>query len=256
MEIRVRGKAMGIALLSISALLLGSAISPAYADKAYTPAYVDRSYTLADVKTHSTSKNCWTVVGSGVFNLTDWVGRHAGGSAFILAMCGVDATTSFRNQHGLIGPEANRLATFRVGALSKPKATPIVAANSSASASSAASPSPKASASATPAANNTFTSAQVASHGAVGSCWTVVNSSVYNVTSWIARHPGGGRAIVAMCGANATAAFASRHGSATSAATTLRAFRIGAWDKTVGASLLPTMKSGIGHDDDDNKDDD
>ena len=247
MAIRARGKAMGIAVLTISALLLGSAVSPAYAD---------RSYSLLNVTTHNTAKNCWTVVGSSVFNVTSWIGRHAGGSSFILAMCGVDATTAFRSQHGLIGPEANRLATFRIGSLSTPKTTSNVSAIPNTSASSSPNGSPKSSLSATPAATSSFTSAQVAAHGTVGACWTVVNKSVYNVTAWIARHPGGGKAIVAMCGANATAAFASRHGSASSAASTLQAFRIGAWDKPVGASPLPTMKAGNGFDDKDDKDDD
>ncbi len=247
MVIHARGKAMGIALLTISALLFGSAVSPAYAD---------RSYSLLNVATHKTAKNCWTVVGSSVFNVTNWISRHAGGSSFILAMCGVDATTAFRSQHGLMGPEANRLATFRIGSLSTPKTAFTVAAVPSAVASVAAAPKPASAA--TPPANITYTNAQVAAHGTVSACWTVVNKSVYNVTTWIARHPGGGKAIAAMCGANATAAFTSRHGSASSASTMLQAFRIGGWEKPVGASPLPTMKSGSGHgdDDDDNKDDD
>lgn len=62
-----------------------------------------------------------------------------------------------------------------------------------------------------PAASK-YTMASVATHNSASSCWTVVSGNVYDVTSWIAKHPGGKRAILSMCGIDATAAFTDQHG--------------------------------------------
>lgn len=37
----------------------------------------------------------------------------------------------------------------------------------------------------------TFTMAQVQAHNSASSCYSVVNGSVYDLTNWIDRHPGG-----------------------------------------------------------------
>ena len=57
-----------------------------------------------------------------------------------------------------------------------------------------------------------YTMADVSTHASTASCWTVVNNTVYDVTKWILRHPGGTRAIAGMCGKDATAAFTGQHG--------------------------------------------
>jgi uncharacterized membrane protein len=56
-----------------------------------------------------------------------------------------------------------------------------------------------------------LTLAEVHRHGTAADCWTVVNGSVYDVTSWISQHPGGPQVIEQMCGADATAAFEAQH---------------------------------------------
>ena len=54
-----------------------------------------------------------------------------------------------------------------------------------------------------------YTLADVATHASASDCWTVLNSNkVYNLTPFIAMHPGG-NSIVASCGKDGTAAFAS-----------------------------------------------
>ncbi len=72
-----------------------------------------------------------------------------------------------------------------------------------------------------------FTLAEVATHNSSSSCWTVVNGSVYDVTNWIARHPGGQGAIKGMCGVDATSAFSSQHGGESRPESTLASFKIG-----------------------------
>lgn len=72
-----------------------------------------------------------------------------------------------------------------------------------------------------------YTLAQVAAHKSSTDCWSVVSGGVYNLTSWIAQHPGGEAAIKGMCGVDATSAFMSQHGGQGNPAKELAAFKIG-----------------------------
>lgn len=58
----------------------------------------------------------------------------------------------------------------------------------------------------------TFTVAEVAKHGGDGDCYTIIEGSVYNLTSWVHQHPGGERAILSICGKDGTSAFENKHG--------------------------------------------
>ena len=70
--------------------------------------------------------------------------------------------------------------------------------------------------------------AQVQQHATASSCWTVVSGGVYDVTSWIAQHPGGSGPILGLCGKDGTAAFAAQHGTVGRAVNELKQFKIGA----------------------------
>lgn len=58
-----------------------------------------------------------------------------------------------------------------------------------------------------------FTTAQVATHNSRTDCWAAVDGKVYDLTSWINRHPGGPDKIIALCGTDATTAFNGQHGA-------------------------------------------
>ena len=73
----------------------------------------------------------------------------------------------------------------------------------------------------------TYTMAQVAAHNSQTSCYTVVQGSVYDVTSFISQHPGGARAILSLCGRDGTAAFEGQHGGQGRPAAELASFKIG-----------------------------
>lgn len=49
-------------------------------------------------------------------------------------------------------------------------------------------------------ATSTYSLQEVSKHNSANSCWTTINSGVYDVTSWINRHPGGPEAILSLCG--------------------------------------------------------
>ncbi len=67
----------------------------------------------------------------------------------------------------------------------------------------------------------------IATHNTESSCWAAVNSSVYDLTTWVSRHPGGSRAIVSMCGTNATSKFEAQHGGSRAAQAALVLLKIG-----------------------------
>lgn len=64
----------------------------------------------------------------------------------------------------------------------------------------------------TPAASG-YTMAQVAAHNSSQSCWAAINGNVYDLTTWIPRHPGGAAAILSLCGTDGSAAFNAQHDS-------------------------------------------
>lgn len=76
--------------------------------------------------------------------------------------------------------------------------------------------------------NNTLLNLQeVALHNTETSCYTIIADKVYDLTSWIAQHPGGSKAILRLCGNDGTSAFTRQHGSSKKAATTLEEFLLG-----------------------------
>ena len=58
-----------------------------------------------------------------------------------------------------------------------------------------------------------FTKAEVAAKNTTSNCWTIVGNKVYDLTSWISRHPGGSSSIASLCGIDGTSRFRNQHGS-------------------------------------------
>ncbi len=75
--------------------------------------------------------------------------------------------------------------------------------------------------------STSYTLAEVAIHNNSASCWSVVSGNVYNLTSWISRHPGGSSAIKGMCGVDASTAFNGQHGGQSRPVAELAGFKIG-----------------------------
>lgn len=62
------------------------------------------------------------------------------------------------------------------------------------------------------ATQTTYTAKEVAGHGSAQSCWSIIDGTVYDLTSFASGHPGGDQAILAICGLDGTAAFNGQHG--------------------------------------------
>ncbi len=77
----------------------------------------------------------------------------------------------------------------------------------------------------------TFTLAQVAVHNNQTSCYSAINGVVYDLTSWISRHPGGAQEILGICGKDGSSAFNGQHGTQGRPASILAGFEIGTLTK-------------------------
>jgi len=65
-----------------------------------TPEESVNGYTLAQVSARNSAAGCWVVIDGGVYDLTQWIRSHPGGSGAILNLCGKDGTSGFTSQHG------------------------------------------------------------------------------------------------------------------------------------------------------------
>lgn len=77
------------------------------------------------------------------------------------------------------------------------------------------------------AATGSYAMSEVAQHASDSSCWTAIDGSVYDVTSWIGQHPGGEDRIRGLCGKDGTSAFTGQHSGDTTPQQRLAGFKIG-----------------------------
>ena len=94
-------------------------------------------------------------------------------------------------------------------------------------ATTAASTSTTTSATAASGTTQSLTMAVVAKHHRPKNCWAAISGNVYNLTSWINRHPGGAGPIKGLCGTDGTSAFQNQHGGQGRPAQELKQFLVG-----------------------------
>lgn len=105
----------------------------------------------------------------------------------------------------------------------------------------------------------TLTAATVAQHATAQDCWLIINRTVYAVTSYLNKHPGGRSIIIPFCGQDATTAFATKAGQgshSSTAAQELASLSIGQLNSTATvqdvqqadqrAQTLPAGRGGDG----------
>ena len=102
-------------------VLRGSAPTPATpaASATPTPTATTAGYTMAQVSANNSAKSCWAVIEGSVYNLTNWINSHPGGSGAILSLCGTEATSSFKGKHGNQSRPAAQLSGYLLGVLAK-----------------------------------------------------------------------------------------------------------------------------------------
>jgi len=84
-----------------------------------TPAPTKVGYTMTQVRANNTAANCWAVIDDSVYDLTNWIKSHPGGSGAIVGLCGTDGSSSFSAKHGNQSRPAAQLNSYRLGPLAK-----------------------------------------------------------------------------------------------------------------------------------------
>ncbi|MCH8613613.1 cytochrome b5 domain-containing protein [Arsenicicoccus dermatophilus] len=156
-----------------------------------------------------------------------------------LSACGSDAATSAGDAASSVGAAASTAGAAAATAASTAASQAATAASKGASqaatavdnAASATVTStvgtPPSSAGAPAAGGKTYTIAVVNDHDNATSCWAAIDGKVYDLTTWISRHPGGPKRIEGICGQDATAQFTTQHGANAEAKARLATFQIG-----------------------------
>jgi len=112
---------------------------------------------------------------------------------------------------------------------------------------------------------------EIAKHNKSTDCWMLINSKVYNVTSYFGSHPGGNSPMSATCGKDATAAYMTQNPNSTSSSTNsahssnavslLSNYYIGDLNQTIGDQNITQTNNIVapttnGDDDEDEYEDD
>jgi cytochrome b involved in lipid metabolism len=84
---------------------------------------------------------------------------------------------------------------------------------------------------ATSTSQKSYTAVEVATHNSQASCWSIIDNNVYDLTSWIAKHPGGAANILRLCGKDGSALFHGQHADAQKQKDIIATMKIGALAK-------------------------
>ena len=77
----------------------------------------ESGYTREQVAANNRAASCWTIIDGGVYNLTEWVRQHPGGSGAIVALCGTDGSMNFAAQHRNASRPNTELRKYYLGPL-------------------------------------------------------------------------------------------------------------------------------------------
>lgn len=72
-----------------------------------------------------------------------------------------------------------------------------------------------------------YTLSEISIHSDKASCWTTIGDKVYDITSYIPRHPGGEKNVLRICGKDGTSLFEGQHGGDSKPEKVLASFFIG-----------------------------
>ena len=72
-----------------------------------------------------------------------------------------------------------------------------------------------------------YSLSHVASHNTESDCRTAINGTIYDVTAFFGKHPGGDKNLFRTCGIDATEVFNGKHGNDPKANNVLAGFEIG-----------------------------
>ncbi len=249
---------------------------------------------MAEIKKHNKQSDCWFLISGKVYNITSYFGSHPGGNSPMAATCGEDATVAYMTQdpnatnsgsRSAHSSEAKSLLTdYYLGDFNQTIGkqntnianTPVPTSENNQNINSKpnnTNPLPVVTPVIPPAGNLTLSLAEISKHNKQSDCWFLISGKVYNITSYFGSHPGGNAKMLATCGEDATAEYATQNPSATSssgssahsanATSMLANYYIGDLNQTIGAqkisetnTVVPSPSNGEVEDEDEDEDDD
>ena len=100
-----------------STVYAGFVSSPSSSNNNTMSSSSGKQITAADVAQHNSKSSAWTVVNGKVYDLTDFVNAHPGGSSAILRVAGRDGTASFDGERAHGSSERAVLQGYYIGDL-------------------------------------------------------------------------------------------------------------------------------------------
>ena len=90
---------------------------------------------------------------------------------------------------------------------------------------------------ASPTGTIKLSASEVVTHNSRSDCWSIVRGNVYNLTSYVQKHPGGASVIANICGKDGSGAFTNQHNSQSKPNNVLSGFLLGAVDSTISSGV-------------------
>jgi cytochrome b involved in lipid metabolism len=192
--------------------------------------------TAAEIATHNSRSDCWSIVRGNVYNLTSYVQKHPGGASVIANICGKDGSRAFTNFHNSQSKPNNVLSGFLLGAVDS-----TISSGVAQKVTPPATPKPTNSTKPTKPTNSTgpinLSTSEIQTHNSRSDCWSIVRGNVYNLTSYVQKHPGGASVIANICGKDGSGAFTNQHNSQSKPNNVLSGFFLGAVDSTISSGV-------------------
>jgi len=105
-----------------------------------------------------------------------------------------------------------------------------------------------------------LSTSEIATHNSRSDCWSIVRGNVYNLTSYVQKHPGGASVIANICGKDGSGAFTNQHNSQSKPNNVLSGFLLGAVDSTISSGVAQKViappAGGSANESDEESDDD
>jgi cytochrome b involved in lipid metabolism len=206
---------------------------------------------FAEVSRHASQNDCWVVIDSGIYDVTQYLPQHPGSASAIIPYCGSDASSAYHSKggrgrdHSVSASKilaqyliANLGETVQAVPVQPQISTPVDSSTPIITDGGGTNPGPI-----TPP-STLLTLTEIANHSNSNDCWIVISNYVYDVTNFLPQHPGSAAAIVTFCGGDATSGLngtggSPRHNHSNYAYSLLNNYLIGA----VGTSV-PTTGGG------------
>ncbi len=119
--------------LSISPLFAGPTAAVASGKESssapsITTSRRDGKYTWQEVASHNTAESAWVIVDGRVYDITDFIPTHPGGSEMLLLAAGRECTDLFNSYHWKAPEKARKyLVNYEIGKLVGPTEYPVFA---------------------------------------------------------------------------------------------------------------------------------